>query len=54
MVELTGFVTSIFAREMVTGNDPTRIPIAALVAPILGCLATAFLALNALRTSEGH
>ena len=44
-------VTSIFAPEMVTGTDPTQIPIAALVAPILGSLATAFLALNALRTS---
>jgi hypothetical protein len=47
-------VTSIFAPEMVTGSDPTQIPIAALVAPILGCLATAFLALNALRNRKGR
>lgn len=47
-------LTSIFAPEMVTGSDPTRIPIAALVAPILGCLATAFLALNAVRTRADH
>ncbi|MFZ0013222.1 MAG: hypothetical protein WAL25_03810, partial [Acidimicrobiia bacterium] len=45
-------VTSIFAPQMVTGSDPTQIPIAGLVAPILGCLATAFLALNAVRTGE--
>ena len=47
-------MTSIFAPEMVTGSDPTRIPIAAMVAPILGCLATAFLALNALRSGESR
>jgi hypothetical protein len=45
-------LTSIFAPEMVTGTDPTRIPIAAFVAPILGCMTTAFLTLNSLRSRE--
>ena len=39
--------TSIFAPELVTGTDPTRIPIAALVAPIVGTVVTGFLALHA-------
>ena len=38
--------TSIFAPELVTGADPTRIPIAALVAPVVGTIVTGFLALN--------
>jgi hypothetical protein len=38
--------TSIFAPELVTGADPTRIPIAALVAPVVGTIVTGFIALN--------
>lgn len=45
-------VTSIFAPELVTGTDPTRIPVAALVAPIVGAVVTGFLALNALADRE--
>jgi hypothetical protein len=49
IVWLAVAVASIAAPEMVTGSDPTRIPIAALTAPIVGCLATGFLSLNAVR-----
>ena len=35
-------LTSIFAPSMVTGTDPTIIPIAALTGPIFACLVTAF------------
>jgi len=38
---------SIFAPTMVTGSDPTSIPIAAILAPIAGTLATAFACLAA-------
>lgn len=41
--------TSIFAPEFVTGTDPTRIPLAALVAPVVGVVGTAFLTLHGLR-----
>lgn len=41
--------TSIFAPELVTGTDPTRIPLAAFIAPVVGAVATAFLTLHALR-----
>ena len=47
-------VISIAAPEMVTGTDPTRVPIAAILAPVIGCLGTGFLSLHALRQSEGH
>lgn len=33
---------SVFAPSMVTGTDPTTIPIAALAAPLAGSIATAF------------
>jgi hypothetical protein len=36
-------VASIFAPVMVTGTDPTRIPITALLSPVAGLTATAFL-----------
>lgn len=36
---------SIFAPVMETGSDPTRVPIAALVAPIVGLVATAFVSI---------
>jgi hypothetical protein len=35
-------LVSIFAPRMETGSDPTRIPIAALLAPIAGAIATAW------------
>jgi hypothetical protein len=35
-------VASIWSPELVTGSDPTRIPIAALIAPVAGAIATAF------------
>jgi len=35
-------LTSIFAPSMVTGTDPTTIPLAALTAPIFASLVTAF------------
>lgn len=35
-------VASIWSPELVTGTDPTRIPIAALIAPVAGAIATAF------------
>jgi hypothetical protein len=40
-------VVSIYAPVMVTGTDPTRIPIGALVAPVAATLATAFLCIFA-------
>ena len=39
-------LAGIFAPEMVTGTDPTRIPIAAIVAPVAGMVATGFAALH--------
>jgi len=45
-------VTSIAAPEMVTGTDPTRIPIAVFIAPVVGCLATGFIALAAVRRRD--
>jgi hypothetical protein len=35
-------LASIFAPSMVTGSDPTTIPIAAFAAPLAGVIATAF------------
>ncbi len=35
-------LTSIMAPELVTGSDPTRVPVAALFAPVAGMIATAF------------
>lgn len=39
---LTVAAVSVLGPEMVTGSDPTRIPIAAMIAPIAGSIATAF------------
>jgi hypothetical protein len=39
-------LTSIFAPEFITGSDPTSIPIAAMIAPVIGTIVTGFLALN--------
>jgi hypothetical protein len=36
-------LASIFVPEMVTGSDPTRIPMAALIAPVAGAIGTGFL-----------
>jgi hypothetical protein len=40
-------LAGIFAPVLVTGTDPTRLPLAALVAPIAGMVATGFVALHA-------
>ncbi len=45
--------TSIFAPSLVTGSDPTSVPIAALVAPVVGAITTGFLSLAALRRAAG-
>jgi hypothetical protein len=45
-------IASIAAPELVAGTDPTRIPIAALIAPIVGTIVTGFLALNATSRRE--
>lgn len=37
---------AVAAPEMVTGSDPTRIPLAALVTPPVAAVVTGFLALN--------
>lgn len=40
-------LAGIFAPELVTGSDPTRVPLAALVTPVAGLVATGFVALHA-------
>jgi hypothetical protein len=40
-------LAGIFTPVLVTGSDPTRIPLAALVAPVAGMVATGFVALHA-------
>ena len=47
VVWLAVALASVFAPTMVTGTDPTTIPLAALLAPIAGALVTAFLAVFA-------
>ena len=37
-------VLSIFAPSYVTGSDPTRIPTAAILSPIIGMVGTGFVA----------
>jgi hypothetical protein len=39
-------LAGIFAPELVTGTDPTSIPLAALIAPVAGMVATGFVALH--------
>lgn len=39
-------LAGIFAPDLVTGTDPTRVPLAALVAPVAGMVATGFVALH--------
>lgn len=46
-------LVSIFVPEMETGTDPTRIPIAALLAPIGGAIATAMVCSYARVVDEG-
>ncbi|HEX6845123.1 MAG TPA: hypothetical protein VF235_08415 [Actinomycetota bacterium] len=38
-------LAAIVSPEIVTGSDPTRVPIAALVAPVAGTIATGFVCL---------
>jgi predicted MFS family arabinose efflux permease len=45
-------LTSIFASPFVTGSDPTTIPLAALIAPVVGAIVTGFLALHAVSRRE--
>jgi len=40
-------LAGIFTATMVTGTDPTTIPIAAILAPMAGAVATAFACLAA-------
>jgi hypothetical protein len=40
-------ITSVFAPNLVTGTDPTTVPLAAMLAPIAGAIVTAFLAVYA-------
>lgn len=40
-------VSSVFAPDLVTGTDPTTIPLAAMLAPIVGAVVTAFIAVFA-------
>jgi hypothetical protein len=35
-------LTSIFAPDLVTGTDPTQVPIAAIISPVVGAIATGF------------
>jgi len=39
---LVVLLASVFSPQIVTGTDPTRIPIGAIVSPIAGAIATAF------------
>lgn len=41
---VTVALVSIFVPQMVTGTDPTRLPVGALIAPIGGMVATKFIA----------
>jgi len=42
-VWLAVLLTSIFAPELETGSDPTIIPLAAILSPMIGAIATGFL-----------
>ncbi len=44
---MTAALTSIFASPFVTGTDPTTIPLATVIAPVVGAIVTGFLALHA-------
>ena len=46
-------VASVFAPTMVTGSDPTTIPVAVFAAPVAGVIATAFASVFA-AGSAGH
>ena len=45
-------VASIYGPVMVTGTDPTRIPLTALIAPVAAAVATAFVCLYAAVTGS--
>lgn len=47
LIWLAVAVTSVFAPDLVTGTDPTSIPLAAMLAPIVGAVVTAFIAVFA-------
>lgn len=47
---LVAAAAAVWAPVMVTGTDPTRIPLAAILAPLLAAFATGFLALHDVRS----
>lgn len=47
-------VIAITVPPLVTGTDPTRIPLAALVAPPFGAVATGFLSISHARSGAGR
>ena len=51
IVWLVVALTSIFCPSLVTGTDPTTIPLAALISPMVGTLVTAYLAVLAAATT---
>jgi hypothetical protein len=46
-------VVSIFAPRLVTGTDPTKIPLAAMISPVVGTVATGFISGAAALLSAG-
>lgn len=47
-------VIAVAVPSLVTGTDPTRIPLAALIAPPFGAVITGFLAIAHARSASGH
>lgn len=47
VVWLAVALASVFAPSMITGTDPTTVPLVAMLAPVAGALVTAFLAVFA-------
>ena len=47
-------LASIFAPEIVTGTDPTRLPIAAVITPVAGTVATGFVCLHIATARTGR
>jgi hypothetical protein len=46
-------IASVYVSPMVTGTDPTTIPIASLVAPVLGVLVTAYASIYVAGAASG-
>jgi hypothetical protein len=47
-------LTSIFAPEIVTGSDPSHVPIAVIIAPVAGTVATGFVCLHTASARSGR